>query len=119
MSDEISREVAQRWRQKFGDRGLAYLLDGKTWDEAVEAEHASHVAGLEGRLSDQASAFDAERKQFAETLAAKDAQIAELTSKLSAAAAVATTPDVIPIKPSRVEGEKKSVFGQLRNQKAA
>lgn len=110
----FSRETAQRWRDRFGDRGLAYLMDGTSWDEAIEAEHTRRVSALEARLADQATAFEAERSQSAARLAELEAENAKLRQQLSAAGAVARTDDAIPgladktVKPRVFNTEKRA-----------
>lgn len=98
----FSRETAQRWFDRFGDRGLGYMLRGTSWDEAIEAEHTRAISALESRLADQATAF-----------AELEAENAKLRQQLSAAVAVARTDDAIPgladktVKPARVFNTEK------------
>jgi hypothetical protein len=73
---------------------------------------------LERQLTEQATAFDAERAQFAAKIAELTAKIADQDQRLAAAAAVATTPDVIPVRPSKIDGETPSVFKELKRKAA-
>lgn len=97
--------AAQSFVKAFGDFGARAFVDGKTF-EATAAEYIGNLsAAHSNELATLRTQWKVEKDQHAATLAAKDATIADLNKRLTAAGASVGAPEPTATPPAETPAE--------------